>query len=126
MQPLIGIVALLIISCGVQKTDVYAPGTKTRLGLAELNKWISVCMLDKKSIPRNLGEVAICAKEKNGDISSYMNDEWGQPIGYRTEELLPNVKFLLYSYGPNRLDEGGKGDDIALLGGLESYPGDKK
>lgn len=39
-------------------------------------------------------------------------DGWGRPLVYKNLEVIGHGKFLLYSLGPNGIDENGSGDDV--------------
>jgi general secretion pathway protein G len=51
---------------------------------------------------------------------SDINDSWGTPFGYFQNTTVDGqrVPWLLISYGPNRMDEQGGGDDIVRYPGM--------
>lgn len=65
--------------------------------------------------PFFLGPIPIPRDEINDGI--YCFDPWGNPIRYKyfegNEEKAES--FIIYSYGPNGVDENGAGDDICEI-----------
>jgi len=48
----------------------------------------------------------------NGEIQSRILDPWDHPFAYRRTPGR-GEPFVLYSVGPNGIDENGKGDDVS-------------
>lgn len=53
----------------------------------------------------------------------YLTDPWHNPVKYTLESSISKVKVILYSSGPNGIDEHTAGDDISITWNSRKKPG---
>jgi hypothetical protein len=65
----------------------------------------------------NLGQTALI-EQLGVDVSSgHVLDAWSNPIWLRPEQA-GDANMVFVSFGPNRVDDGGDGDDIVMPSGV--------
>ncbi len=72
---------------------------------------------DYGSYPSSNAGLAVLRQENTDDryfpTASYMKDSWDTKIHYELHDLAGDLyEYELYSYGSNRQDDHGRGDDI--------------
>jgi len=86
---------------------------KTKNDVSALNQAIELYKLDNHRYPsENEGLIALLKNEKSNTDLNYIKrlppDSWGSAYIYK----LTKKGFKVYSSGPNKIDEGGLGDDV--------------
>jgi len=67
---------------------------------------------DSRSVPKTASELRKLVQD--GFLNEPgLTDRWGQQLSARCKDLACRT-VVIYSYGPNRQDENGKGDDVAV------------
>ena len=96
----------------VQVTGIHAHEFDTKVTLALVDVGLLLYSIDKGSEPKTLADLVKSSKAyPNGYLgeTAVPKDGWGNPLHYE-----PGVdgEYVLYSLGPNGVDNGGEGDDI--------------
>ena len=108
MRYLIVCIAFVILALGSGCRDSNSPSNRAK-NEKYLKETLGLIILDyaKKhgEVPENFEE----AHDESGIVLPNRGDYFGQSLAYRK---IGKMSFYLHSYGANRRDDGGKGDDI--------------
>lgn len=114
---LMGVLALIGILAGISALAIpqILDGAKrdsTKQSMKVIAQAIELYSMQNKGELPPTGQIAVLTplmKSQNA-----LNDAWGQPIMYYAPSVVNgvNVDWLLVSFGKNRLDDAGGGDDI--------------
>lgn len=95
----------------------YWPLTHTSLEIKTISEMIAMNAKESHRIPSNSEELKVVAKESS-EKAYFPLDHWSHPYVYKV--LNANAhQFVVYSAGPDGIDNGGEGDDV--VGGSKNY-----
>jgi general secretion pathway protein G len=107
-------VALTLACRGIDDTPEFLAGrTRARIGIVG-NALIQFRQETGRFPTTEEGlQVLMDAQQKTGKLLRVIPDDgWGKQLVYKATEGSKGELFLLYSIGPNGIDDGGSGDDI--------------
>ena len=96
---------------------------KTRTEINMAGQAVSSYAQEHQHAPNDTeGLKLLTEKTANGSAPSYLKevpmDSWGHPLIYKLLDI-KTQKFMIYSAGPDGIDNGGAGDDV--IAGRKSY-----
>lgn len=97
----------------------YWPLTRPSLDIQFISKILAISASENHRLPTTLEELTVEGKDGSGKyLRRLPRDPWRHPYVYKVLDADAR-RFVVYSAGPDGIDNGGGGDDI--VGGAKSY-----